>query len=123
MTLSPSGHRVTVFRCQDDAEKTAETPSVKKQIKSDKKKQSLHVDSSVTSEPLRKCVRLALDSYFEHLDGHATSGLHRLVMEEVETPLLEAVLSHTHGNQSRAAEVLGINRGTLRKKLREYDLS
>ena len=73
-------------------------------------------------QPLRQCVRHALENYFAHLDGHETRGLHRMVMEEVETPLLEAVLSHTQGNQSRAAEVLGINRGTLRKKLRDYNL-
>lgn len=83
----------------------------------------LQVDASHTSEPLHACVRSALDNYFSELDGHSTSGLHRFVMGEVEGPLLEAVLAYTDGNQSRAAEVLGINRGTLRKKLREYDLS
>ena len=90
-----------------------------------KKKQgnALQVESSCTGEPLRVCVRNAVDSYFNRLDGHTTSGLHQLVLGEVEAPLLEAVLNYTDGNQSKAAEVLGINRGTLRKKLREYDLS
>lgn len=45
-----------------------------------------------------------------------------MVLNEVEVPLLEAVLSYTGGNQTQAAEVLGINRGTLRKKLKEYNL-
>ncbi|MCL5974465.1 MAG: hypothetical protein M1270_01290, partial [Gammaproteobacteria bacterium] len=46
----------------------------------------------------------------------------RRLMTEVEVPLLQAALAHTHGNQSRAAEILGINRGTLRKKLKQYGL-
>ena len=89
---------------------------------SEKRASALQVEASRTGEPLRVCVRHALDSYFEQLDGHDTSNLHRLVMGEVEGPLIESVMEHTQGNQSKAAEVLGINRGTLRKKLREYGL-
>ena len=89
---------------------------------SDKRATSLRVEGQASSEPLRVCVRNALDNYFRHLDGHDTSGLHRMVISEVEGPLFEVVLEHTEGNQSKAAELLGINRGTLRKKLREYDL-
>ena len=97
---------------------------MKKKNEADLGKQlsTLQVERSRTSEPLRECVRSAMASYFDHLDGHTTSGLHRMVLGEVEVPLLEAVLRHTDGNQSRAAEVLGINRGTLRKKLKEYNL-
>jgi len=97
---------------------------VKKRNEADKGKQpgALQVDRSRTSEPLRECVRSAMVNYFDHLDGHSTSGLHRMVLNEVEVPLLEAVLSYTGGNQTQAAEVLGINRGTLRKKLKEYNL-
>ena len=73
-------------------------------------------------EPLRQCVGEAVDNYFSTLDGRATNGLYKLVLKEVEAPLLEAVLRQTRGNQTRAAEVLGLNRGTLRKKLREYGL-
>ena len=73
-------------------------------------------------EPLRQCVREAVENYFSALDGHATNGLYKLVLKEVEAPLLQAVLQQTRGNQTRAAEVLGLNRGTLRKKLREYGL-
>lgn len=78
--------------------------------------------SSGAGAPLRQCVREALDSYLAKLDGHDPRDLFRLVMSEVEAPMLEAVLDHTRGNQSRAAQMLGINRGTLRKKLRLYGL-
>ena len=98
---------------------------MKKQRKTEPEKRisPLRVEGSASSEPLRVCVRNALDNYFQHLDGHDTSGLYRMVVGEVEGPLFEAVLEHTKGNQSKAAEMLGINRGTLRKKLREYDLA
>ena len=75
-----------------------------------------------TEAPLRDCVREAIEEFFEHLDGHPCRGLYEMVLSEVEGPLLEAVMEHTEGNQSSAAEILGINRGTLRKKLREYKL-
>lgn len=78
--------------------------------------------AGATRSPLRECVRQALDDYFEHLDGHDVQDLFDMVMREVEAPMLEAVLDYTRGNQSKAAAVLGINRGTLRKKLRLYDL-
>jgi Fis family transcriptional regulator len=48
--------------------------------------------------------------------------MYELVLRQVEQPLLEAILEHTKGNQSKAAEYLGLNRGTLRKKLRTYNL-
>lgn len=73
-------------------------------------------------EPLRNCVKNAVENYLADLAGHHTSDLYRLVMDEVEGPLLEAVMQYTRGNHSRAAELLGINRGTLRKKLRQYHL-
>lgn len=98
--------------------------SVNKKNESDVGKQlgGLEVEHSRTSEPLRECVRVAMGNYFDQLGGYPTSGLHRMVLCEVEVPLLEAVLAHTGGNQTQAAEVLGINRGTLRKKLKEYNL-
>jgi Fis family transcriptional regulator len=63
-----------------------------------------------------------LHSYFESLNGHKPGDLYQLVMGEVEKPLFRAVLTYTNGNQSEAAEILGINRGTLRKKLKDYKL-
>ncbi len=73
-------------------------------------------------EPLRGCVREALENYFTHLNGHPATGVYQMVLAEVEEPLLEAVLHHTGSNQSQAAEILGISRSTLRKKLAKYGL-
>jgi len=76
-----------------------------------------------TGQPtIRVCVENALRNYFEHLDGHEAVDIYQMVLSEVEAPLLEVVLEYTRDNQSRAAEVLGLNRGTLRKKLKQYDL-
>jgi Fis family transcriptional regulator len=73
--------------------------------------------------PLRSHAEQALDSYFASLNGHAPGHLYELVISEVEEPLFRAVLDYAEGNQSRAADILGINRGTLRKKLRHYGIS
>ena len=75
-----------------------------------------------TTEPLRNAVRDAVENYFEELEGHPTSGLYRMVIEEVEAPLLETVLRYAGGNLSKAADLLGMNRGTLRKKLKQFNL-
>ncbi len=71
---------------------------------------------------LKDSVARAMSDYFTQLDGQPTRDLYQLVMEQVESPLLEAVMAYTRGNQSKAAEMLGLNRGTLRKKLKLYDL-
>lgn len=82
----------------------------------------LGVATEHTSAPLSDCVARALADYFEQLEGHPAANLYEMLMTEVEVPLLKATLAHTNGNQSRAAEILGINRGTLRKKLKLYGL-
>ena len=73
-------------------------------------------------EPLREAVRDALAHYFDQLDGTAPNDLYRLVMQQVEQPLLEVVMDRTGGNQSKAATLLGISRSTLRKKLAMYEI-
>lgn len=73
-------------------------------------------------QPLRACAEAALRQYLSELDGHAVTDLYQLVINEIEYPLLKTVLEHAGGNQSRAAEILGINRSTLRKKLRLHGL-
>jgi len=75
-----------------------------------------------TQKPLRDCVEDAMETYFRQLEGHPTNDLYRMVLAELEEPLFRAVLKYTGGNQSKASEVLGINRGTLRKKLKQYGL-
>jgi Fis family transcriptional regulator len=82
----------------------------------------LTVTHSKKSEPLRQCVSDAMQRYFQNLNGHGANNLYRLVMNEVEAPLLESVMKHTGGNQTLAATLLGISRSTLRKKLSQYDL-
>jgi Fis family transcriptional regulator len=74
------------------------------------------------NEPLHACVQEALTSYFKQMNGHAVSDLYRMVISEVERPLLETVMQEMEGNQSRAAAILGISRSTLRKKLAIYNL-
>jgi Fis family transcriptional regulator len=73
--------------------------------------------------PLRGHTERALSDYFANLNGHRPARLYNLVLREVEEPLFRAVLDYSAGNQSRAAGILGINRATLRKKLREHGLS
>jgi len=63
-----------------------------------------------------------LDKYFTDLDGYAPGELYQLMLGEVERPMLEKVMQHTRGNQTQASQLLGINRGTLRKKLKQYGL-
>ncbi|RFA31453.1 Fis family transcriptional regulator [Alkalilimnicola ehrlichii] len=82
----------------------------------------LDSQSNAAVGPIRACVSDALATYFEQLNGHDCEGLYRLVLAEVEIPMLEAVMQYCGGNQTKAAQVLGINRGTLRKKLQQYDL-
>jgi Fis family transcriptional regulator len=73
--------------------------------------------------PLRSQAEEALQDYFETLNGHKPARLYDLVMREVEEPLFKVVMGHVQGNQSRAAMILGINRGTLRKKLKEFGIN
>ena len=77
---------------------------------------------SDTQRSLREMVEQSIDQYFENLGGHETIDLYDLVLKEVELPLLIAVLKQTKNNQSKASRILGLNRGTLRKKLKQYNL-
>jgi len=75
-----------------------------------------------SQQSLRYSVAEAMQRYFHDLDGQNTTGLYELVMNEVEPPLLAAAMHYTRQNQTRTAEILGVNRGTLRKKLKQYNL-
>ena len=69
------------------------------------------------------CMRRSLNRYFKDLDGETPSEIYNMVLGAMEKPLLAYILDRSAGNQTRAAEMLGINRNTLRKKIREYGLS
>jgi len=89
------------------------------------KKKKLSAKDSLTNarnRPLRSVTEDTLKRYFKDLNGHTPGDLYGLVLGEVEAPLFKTVMDHTQGNQSRAAQILGLNRATLRKKLKHYYL-
>jgi Fis family transcriptional regulator len=71
---------------------------------------------------LKDSTTIALQQYFNMLNGHTPCDLYKLVIGEVELPLMETVMEHAKQNQTQAATMLGINRSTLRKKLKAFDL-
>lgn len=71
---------------------------------------------------LSEIVSRTLQEYLETLGDHEASNIYRLVVDEVERPMLEIMMRYTHGNQSRAAQCMGINRATLRTKLKRHNL-
>ncbi len=73
--------------------------------------------------PLRDHVAAAVRGYLHDLDGSDVDDLHAIVLREMEIPLFTEVLEYCDGNQSRAADMLGIHRATLRKKLRDYGIA
>ncbi len=72
--------------------------------------------------PLHLHVKEAIERYLATLDGQEVNDIYPLFLAELEKPLLEAILRHTRGNQSKAAIMLGLNRGTLRSKMKQYGL-
>jgi Fis family transcriptional regulator len=73
-------------------------------------------------QPIRRSVTSAIELYLDDMSGHEVTDLYRVVLSEVEPAILAVVMKHVDGNQSEAAEMLGISRGTLRKKLKLYGL-
>lgn len=76
----------------------------------------------MSKKNIEDCVRETLEQYFKDLHGSEPHSMHTMVITAVEKPLLDVVMQHADGNQSRAAEWLGINRNTLRRKLTEHKL-
>ncbi len=76
----------------------------------------------MSKKHIEECVRSSLESYFRDLRGTEPDGMHDMLVRVVEKPLLEVVMEHAENNQSRAAQWLGLNRNTLRKKLLEHKL-
>ena len=71
---------------------------------------------------LVESVQHSVEDYLNTMDGSEVNGLHDMVMTEVEASLIACVLEFTNNNQSQAAAILGLNRGTLRRKLRKHQL-
>ena len=76
----------------------------------------------MTKKHIDACVRESLEQYFKDLRGAEPHSLHEMILAAAEKPLLEVVMKHAEGNQSKAAEWLGINRNTLRRKLLDHQL-
>lgn len=81
------------------------------------------IGNNAQPKPLRDSVKQAIRSFLQELEGQDPEEFYELVLAEVEAPLLEEVMTYTRGNQTRAATMLGINRGTLRKKLKKYGMN
>ena len=73
-------------------------------------------------QPIRRSVTSAIDLYLQDMGGHEVNDLYHVVLSEVEPAILDVVMNYVEGNQTEAAEMLGISRGTLRKKLKLYGL-
>jgi|HubBroStandDraft_5_1064220.scaffolds.fasta_scaffold22541_2 Fis family transcriptional regulator len=78
---------------------------------------------SASNHSLREHAEKTLRRYFSDLNGHDPKDLYEMVLGEIEQPLLKTLMEYTRGNQSRAASILGLNRSTLRKKLRQYKIN
>jgi Fis family transcriptional regulator len=77
----------------------------------------------IEEDDIAACIRRSLNRYFKDLDGEDPNSIYDMVILWVEKPLLIYVLNQAEGNQTRAADLLGINRNTLRKKLKQHGLS
>lgn len=79
-------------------------------------------DMKSCRDEIAEAINCALEQFFRDLDGETPTGVYDMVLARVEKPLLITVLGRADGNQTRAAEMLGINRNTLRKKMQAYGL-
>ncbi|MCG9695435.1 MULTISPECIES: DNA-binding transcriptional regulator Fis [Shewanella] len=80
-------------------------------------------NGTIKPQLLRDAVKRAVTNFFAQMDGQEAEEVYEMVLSEVEAPLLDIIMQHTRGNQTRAANMLGINRGTLRKKLKKYGMN
>ena len=79
-------------------------------------------NNPATGSTLREHVAISMQTYLKQMNGQSLNEVYDLVLTQVEEPLLRAIMDHTRNNQTKTAQVLGLNRGTLRKKLKRYDL-
>lgn len=85
-----------------------------------KSEQTLTAEINTTNKSLKDCVLSAMRNYYARMEGDDPSDIYAMVLTQVEPPLLATTMKFTQGNQSKAATLLGISRGTLRKKLKKY---
>ncbi len=83
----------------------------------------IKITEKVKPAPLSTHVKDTLENYFVQLNGHETTGLHAMLISEVEKPLIEITLRHCGQNQTKASKILGLSRSTLRKKIDLYGLA
>ena len=76
----------------------------------------------VKENEIAACIRKAINGYLNDLDGEKPGHIYDMVIASVEKPLIEVAIQYTNGNQTQAAELLGINRNTLRQKLKHYQI-
>ena len=79
-------------------------------------------DRGSTGSHLRDAVTASVRNYLEELDGQMSTDVYQMVLAEIEAPLLDEIMAYTRNNQTKASIMLGLNRGTLRKKLKQYNL-
>ena len=79
-------------------------------------------DTGARDNEITLAVRKVMKQYFKDLDGEKCTGIYDMVVNAVEKPMLEVVMQQAQGNQTRAADLLGLNRNTLRKKLQQHGL-
>lgn len=80
------------------------------------------IQENLDSITLRQAVRDTLKNYFTNIGNEQPIDFYSILLEEVERPLLEVLINHTHYNQVKMAQILGISRGTLRKKLKQHGM-
>ena len=78
--------------------------------------------SVINENEIASCVRKAVDGYLNDLDGEKPCPIYNMVMKSVEKPLIELAMEHANGNQTLAADLLGINRNTLRNKIKQFKI-
>ncbi|SER69504.1 Fis family transcriptional regulator, factor for inversion stimulation protein [Nitrosomonas sp. Nm51] len=78
--------------------------------------------NTINENEIACCIRKSIGKYLSDLDGEKPCPIHEMVILSVEKPLIEVILQYTQGNQTQAAELLGINRNTLRQKIRRYQI-
>jgi len=86
------------------------------------KEEAAMIKEAISAVTLKQAVRDTLKNYFTNIGSEQPVDFYSILLEEIERPLLEVLINHTHYNQVRMAQILGISRGTLRKKLKQHGM-